>query len=339
MQGCTITPSDVMKCSGIGLTKEMLPYVPGQVVVGTIEAVGSKANSYFKTGDRVIGMVESGGCQRFLSAKADNFVSVPPKMSNTTALSLMNDWMPAYKALRVAKNYLKGANLFERNVLITNAISPIGQAAIHLANKEGANIYCCAEVSHHEYLQTLSPRIKCLELQPEKWSSETTDTMHVVIDNACVDGYSSSWDAITYKGVLIALPSDMYDDTKSKLFGVYDVEDIRRKLHFKKAKFFMYRTIALDMEEEYELNTTWEKSTDIVDKLKNRLFSGKEGRAMYMQDFQHLAFMHEEGEINIKAGEKIILQAVDSAQKLFKRGSASVQEGTVVCFPWKLSDQ
>ena len=162
-----------------------------------------------------------------------------------------------------------------------------------------------------------------------------TDTMHVVIDNACVDGYSSSWDAITYKGVLIALPSDMYDDTK--LFGVYDVEDIRRKLHFKKAKFFMYRTIALDMEEEYKLDTTWEKSTGIVDKLKNRLFSGKEGRAMYMQDFQHLAFMHEEGEINVKAGEKITLQAVDSAQKLFKRESASVQEGTVVCFPWKLS--
>jgi len=340
MQGCTITPSDVMKCSGIGLTKEMLPYVPGQVVVGTIEVVGSKANSYFKTGDRVIGMVESGGCQRFLSAKADNFVSVPPKMSNTTALSLMNDWMPAYKALRVAKNYLKGANLFERKVLITNAISPIGQAAIHLANMEGANIYCCAEVSHHEYLQTLSPRIKCLELQPEKWSSETTDSMHVVIDNACVDGYSSSWDAIAYNGVLIALPSDMYDDTK--LFGVFDVEDIRRKLHFKKAKFFMYRTIALDMEEEYKLDTTWEKSTGIVDKLKNHLFSGKEGRAMYMQDFQHLAFMHEEGQINIKAGERITLQdgwVLDSAQKLFKRERTSVQEGTVVCFPWKLSDQ
>lgn len=77
----------------------------------------------------------------------------------------------------------------------------------------------------------------------------------------------------------------------------------------------------------------------MVDKLKNYLFSGKEGRAIYMQDFQTLAFMHEEGQINSKAGEKITLQAVDSAQKLFKRESASVEEGTVVCFPWKLSDQ
>ena len=67
----------------------------------------------------------------------------------------------------------------------------------------------------------------------------------------------------------------------------------------------------------------------MVDKLKNYL----------CKDFQHLAFMHEEGQINIKAGEKITLQAVDSAQKLFKRESTSVKEGTVVCFPWKLSDQ
>lgn len=86
------------------------PRAPGEVIIGTIEGVGIKVDHVFELGDRVIGMMKGGGCSRFLPAGAGNFVKAPSSMSNVTALALMQDWMPAYRALRVTKNAMNEAN-------------------------------------------------------------------------------------------------------------------------------------------------------------------------------------------------------------------------------------
>eukprot|EP00985_Skeletonema_marinoi_P019859 scaffold11528_cov139-Skeletonema_marinoi.AAC.2 len=243
-----------MKSSGISIH----PYVPGELVIGTIEGIGSEVDSIFfdvELGDRVMGMVHGGGCSCFLSAEADNFVKAPTSsgMSNTAALALMHDWVPAYRALSVAKNAMSGASLFGMNILLTDAISAAGQAAIALASEEGANIYCCAEKTHHEYLKSLGSRITCVDLQPNSWLPELKEKMHIVIDNTCMDGYASSWEALGRDGFLICLPSNSLND--DKLFGLFD-ED--------------FKAFNVNKDE-----------------------SSAEKRVNFIRDFQYLAFLHE----------------------------------------------
>ena len=151
VQASSVSPFDVVRCRGVGVTKAMLPYTPGQVVVGTIEALGSKVKPPFQIGDRVLGFVGQGGNARFVSTEADNLVKTSPNIKNSEAACLVEDWMSAYRAIRIAKNKFKGAALFGMHVFITDGFSPIGQAAIHLANLEGANIYCCAKKSKHKH--------------------------------------------------------------------------------------------------------------------------------------------------------------------------------------------
>lgn len=296
----------------------MLPYVPGQVVVGTIEDIGSEVDSFFEIGDRVIGMVAGGGCSRFLSAAAENFVKAPSNLSNSTALALMQDWMPAYRALHRAKNAIHRANLFGMNILLTDAMSPVGQAAIALANDEGANIYCCADEAHHGYLESLGSKIICLGPEPELWLSAVREQMDVVIDNTCTDGYASSCEALGRKGVLITLPYVTFDD--NKLFGLFDISSFDRKMKNTKAKMTMCQTIAVDTKEEFKLYNEDESNDE---------------RMNFVRDFQYLASMHDKGIIKPKISEKVSLQEVSGSHHKFRKGVVGRRGGTVVCFPWK----
>jgi len=321
-----------MKSSGISIH----PYVPGELVIGTIEGIGSEVDSIFfdvELGDRVMGMVHGGGCSCFLSAEADNFVKAPTSsgMSNTAALALMHDWVPAYRALSVAKNAMSGASLFGMNILLTDAISAAGQAAIALASEEGANIYCCAEKTHHEYLKSLGSRITCVDLQPNSWLPELKEKMHIVIDNTCMDGYASSWEALGRDGFLICLPSNSLND--DKLFGLFDVGSLKSKINLTKARYLMSQTIIVDTKEDF-------KAFNV-----NKDESSAEKRVNFIRDFQYLAFLHEKGTIQPKISEKISLQelcsffviysvAGRSGYNLFKYGMRGTG-GTRVCLPWK----
>ncbi len=296
----------------------MLPYVPGQVVVGTIEDIGSEVDTFFKIGDRVIGMVEGGGCSRFLSAAAENFVKAPSNLSNSTALALIQDWMPAYRALHKAKNAIQRANLFGMNILITDAMLPAGQAVIALASEEGAIVHCCADEAHHDYLNSLGSKILCLDSKPEQWLPEVRDQMDVVIDNTCTDGYESSCEALTRKGVLITLPYVTFDD--NKLFGLFDISSLDRKMKSTKAKMTMCQTIAVDTKEEFKLYNEDENN---------------EERMNFVRDFQYLASMHDKGIIKPKISEKVSLQEVSGSHHKFRKGVVGRRGGTVVCFPWK----
>ncbi len=300
----------------------MLPYVPGQVVIGTIEDVGSDVDSFFEIGDKVIGMVEGGGCSRFLSAEAEHFVKAPSNLGNSTALALMQDWMPAYRALHKAKIAIKRANLFGMNILITDAMLPAGQAAIALAREEGANIYCCADETHHGYLKSLSSKVTCLESRSELWLPAVREQMDVVIDNSCSDGYVSSCQALGRKGVLVTLPYVTFDD--KRLFGLFDMDSFERKMNTTKANYTMCQTIPVDTKEEFKLYNEDESN---------------EERMNFVRDFQYLATMHDKGIIRPKISEKVSLQEVSSSHHKFRSGIVGRGGGTVVCFPWKKENE
>jgi len=308
VRASSVSPFDVVKCRGVGVTKEMLPYTPGQVVVGTIEALGSEVKLPFQIGDRVVGFVGQGGNARFMSTEADNLVKASPNIKNSEAACLVEDWMSAYRALRIAKNVFKGAALFGMNVFITDGFSPIGQAAINLADLEGANIYCCARKSQHKHLKSLSSRIEVFEPHIDKWLPDIMEKMDIVIDNTCVDGYASSWQALNDKGILVCLAT-AHMGYSTRGCGVIDMDEMLRTYSQMKAKYTMSQTVFLDIRQDF-----------------------KQNRIEFTRDLMYLMFLVEQGKIHPKVGEKVALDDVGDAQKLLANGK---NNGTIVCLPWK----
>ncbi len=81
-----------MNCSGFGLTKDMLPYVPGYNFVGMIQVLGenSKEEGVFRCGDRVAGVSASGGGNsRFISIPVSRLAKISYRIKSTTAGKLI----------------------------------------------------------------------------------------------------------------------------------------------------------------------------------------------------------------------------------------------------------
>lgn len=310
IEASTISARDCMMCKGIGLTRSMLPFVPGFEVVGTIQTLGDKTRSkgQFREGDRVAGVSTfGGGNSRFISIPSNRLTKISNNVKSTQAVCMIADYMAALKALRLAKK--AGSPFTGMNILITDGFSPIGQATINLANMEGANIYCCADESKHSYLASLG--VKCFVKDPEVWLPTATGTFDVVIDNSCVDSYTSSWFAINQKGTLVCI-APVYNidnmDMPNGGCGVVDVTEMKQKWAGVKAKYMMSQT--------YFLNTVacYDDDTD-----------------QYKQDLRYLMFLLERGDIKPKVAERVSLDDVPDAQRLMQSGRAN---GTVVCVPW-----
>ncbi len=215
--------------------------------------------------------------------------------------------MAALKTLRIARN--KGSSYTERNILITDGFSPVGQAIITLAGLEGANVYCCAAESKHPYLASLG--VKCFPQNPEVWLPAAAQTFDVVVDNTCHDGYSSSRLALNKKGTLVCL-GPVYNinpdiDVASGACGV-ELAEMHQKWSALKAKYMMSQTYFLNTETSFDDDTE-----------------------QYKQDLKYLIFLCERGLIKPKIAERVSLDDVPEAQRLIQVGKSN---GTVVCVPW-----
>lgn len=311
VEAATITPRDVMNCNGFGLSKDMLPYVPGYDLVGTIQALGekSKADGVFRRGDRVAGVSASGGSNsRFISIPANRLNKISDKIKSTNAVCLLHDYMAALKTLRIARN--NGSPYTGRNILITDGFSPVGQAIINLAGLEGANVYCCAIESKHPYLATLG--VKCFPKDPEDWLPAAAQTFDVVVDNTCHDGYSSSRLALNKRGTLVCLGPTYNIDLGNEVVDSSgcsgELAELQQKWSALKAKYMMSQTHFLNTE-------------TLVD----------DDNEQYRQDLKYLMFLCERGLIKPKIANRVSLDDVPEAHRLLQIGKSN---GTVVCVPW-----
>lgn len=310
IEASTISARDCMKCKGHGLTKAMLPFVPGYEVVGTIQTLGDKvkADGQFRDGDRVAGVSNfGGGNSRFISIPANRLTKFSNNVKSTQAVCMIHDYMAALKALRLAKK--SGSPFTGMNMLITDGFSPVGQAVINLASMEGAEIYCCADESKHSYLASLGA--KCFVKNPEAWLPTAAGTFDVVIDNSCTDSYSSSWFALNAKGMLVCL-APVYnidnDELPHAACGLVEITELQQKWAGLKAKYMMSQTSFVNSATAYDEDTE-----------------------QYKQDLRYLMFLLERGDVKPKVAERVSLEDVPDAQRLMQSGRAN---GTVVCVPW-----
>jgi NADPH2:quinone reductase len=288
-----VSPRDVLLCRGVGLDRKMLPFVPGFEMIGTIQTLGEVARKkgMFKEGQRVAGIsLNGGGNSRFVSVPASRLFPISDNVKSTNAVCLIHDYMAALKALRLAK---KGGSPYTgKKILVTDGFSPVGQAIINLANLEGADIHCCADSVNHAYL--ISMGAKCFERDPNSWLPSISGSFDVVIDNSCLDAYSSSWFALNQNGTLVCL-SPVYNFGNQGYesgCGIVDISELHKKWAAMKAKYMMPSTHFFDTLTDYDKD-----------------------RQQYIQDMKYLTFLLEKGVIAPKIAEKVALEDVPDAQR------------------------
>jgi NADPH2:quinone reductase len=286
----------------------MLPFVPGFEIIGAVHALGesARARGMFREGQRVAGFsLNGGGNSRFISIPGNRLFHISRTITSTHAVCLIHDYVTALKALRLAKR--GGSAITGMKILITDGFSAVGQAIISLAKREGASIYCCADMENHAYLASLGT--KCFEKAPETWLPRNGGTFDVVIDNSCLDSYNSSWFALNQRGTLVCVsPVINFNHPRDIGCGVVHSTELLQKWAEMKAKYMMPQTYFIDTLNDFD--------TD---------------REQYFQDMKYLTFLLKKGEIIPKIAEEITIEDVSDAQRLLYYGQAN---GTIVCVPW-----
>lgn len=293
------------------LPRSMLPFIPGYEFVGTIQTLGDtvQVSGQLREGDLVAGVSAFGGGQsRFITIPAGRVTKIPNNVNSTQAVCMIHDYMAALNALRLGKSGCGSTYLTGMNILATDGFSPVGQAVINLAGLEGANVYCCAEESKHSYLAGLGAR--CLPVNPRSWLPTSTGTFDIVIDNSCIDAYSSSRAALNERGSLVCLaPVYKFDGDDGNCGCGINMADVNQMWAETKAKYMMSQTNFLDTEKMYTENTS-----------------------QYKHDLRYLMFLLGKQWIIPKVSKEVTLDEVFDAQYVIQSGNAN---GTTVCTPWK----
>lgn len=110
------------------------PFTPGKGPVGVVEAVGAGVAG-FASGDRVIGMAESGGYAEFALVPARDTYVLPPSVSFEDAATMSLAFDTAWFALFERGRMEKG-----ETVLVLGATGAVGNAAVQLAKARGAHV-------------------------------------------------------------------------------------------------------------------------------------------------------------------------------------------------------
>jgi myxalamid-type polyketide synthase MxaB len=120
----------------------------GGECAGRIVAVGEQV-SQFQVGDEVMAVMALGSLSSFVTVKADFVVPKPPELSFESAATIFTTFLTAYYGLHHQAKMQPGDK-----ILIHAAAGGVGQAAVQLAQRVGAEIFATASPSKWEFLQS-----------------------------------------------------------------------------------------------------------------------------------------------------------------------------------------
>ncbi len=273
--------------------------MPGYHIVGQVHALGSLVNSSaFHVGDRIAALLpDAGGNSKYVSIPRKSAILLPEDASHDDIICLVANYMTAYQCLKLSKK--DGAPLTFANVLITGGSGPVGQAMVELALREGAKVYTTAHKMHEEHLTNLGA--KWFSVKPNKWLPFLEGKMDVVIDNLCVDGYDSSYRALTADGVLVCntgnhSASQLQHQNDPAFCLAFDEGGMSAWWSGVKARYVWSCAVFYDLNESYEKNPK-----------------------MFGHELHYLICKLQRGEISPKVAGKVSLNQVPKAQKLIEK--------------------
>ena len=125
---------DLVMMSGTYQFKPPLPFVPGKLPVGIVNAVGAGVTR-FKPGDHALLMAESAGFAEFTVMPENQCIKLPQALPFEEAASMALVYDTAYFALKDRGRITPG-----ETVLVLGATGGVGLAAIQLAKAFGGRV-------------------------------------------------------------------------------------------------------------------------------------------------------------------------------------------------------
>ncbi len=121
----------------------------GLEVAGVVAETGSKV-SRWKKGDKVFGLLPSGGYAQYATMHENMAMPIPEALGFTEAAAIPEVFLTAWQALVWLAKLKKG-----EKVLIHAGASGVGTAAIQIARELGAEIYITASAPKHAICREL----------------------------------------------------------------------------------------------------------------------------------------------------------------------------------------
>ncbi len=130
-----INPADVLQREGRYIVPAGGPAgIAGPEVAGSVLSVGVGVTRW-KRGDRVFGLVNSGGLADLVVADAEHLAAVPPQLDEREAAAVPEVFITAHDAIR--KGELKDGG----RLVVTGANGGVGTAAVQLGVALGAAVH------------------------------------------------------------------------------------------------------------------------------------------------------------------------------------------------------
>ncbi len=124
--------ADTARREGKYVVPTELPYIPGSEVAGVVVEAGAGVTR-FKTGDRVVALIESSGYAEYVAIPEQVLTPVPEGVSFEEAVALPLQGLSAYHILKTMGRLEPG-----ETVLIHAAAGGVGTIAVQLAKLFGA---------------------------------------------------------------------------------------------------------------------------------------------------------------------------------------------------------
>ncbi|MGQ3411347.1 quinone oxidoreductase family protein [Natrinema sp. LN54] len=135
IESAGINFADIMQRRGHYPDGPDAPYVPGMEAAGTVDAVGDGVED-LSEGDRVVGMLDTGGYAEYVTAAADLLFPIPEAMSFDEAAGFPVQFLTAHACLFEWGGLEEG-----ESVLVQAAAGGVGTAAVQLASNAGAEVF------------------------------------------------------------------------------------------------------------------------------------------------------------------------------------------------------
>ena len=139
--------ADILARNGLYPDAPPLPCVVGYEVAGEIEAVGDGVSGFAK-GDAVLALTRFNGYADRVVVPANQVYAKPEKLSFEEAAGIAVPYLTAYQLLVAA-----GGLSADESVLIHNAGSGVGLAAIDIAKRIGATTVGTSSPGKHDFLR------------------------------------------------------------------------------------------------------------------------------------------------------------------------------------------
>ena len=228
---------------------DMLPYVPGRDVAGTVMAAGGLVDDY-KRGDEVYGMpgIDRGGYCEFAILKSSEAAPKPRTLDFIAAGAVPLAGLTAWQGL-----FRHGELKAGQRVLIHGGSGGVGHFAVQFAKARGAYVITTVSASHVEFARSLgADEVIDYKAQPFETAVHDVDMVYDLIGG---ETQERSFDVLKRGGVLVSTLAEPSQE-KAQAKGVRalrytaqensgELEEIGRLIDQGKVKPRIARTYAL----------------------------------------------------------------------------------------------